>query len=177
MDMKVASLPSLPRVSSAAARLLPIATVVLAAIVAVLPLRFPGYADLTPAFVLMAVYHWSIYRPDLLPPSGLFLVGLAQDLLTGATVGAGALILLLARSAVLRYRRYFLNRSFPFVWSGFALLAAAAILGLWALNCLLELTPLDPHPSVFRTALSIAIFPVASFLLGRTQRAVMGAAA
>ncbi len=70
----------------------------------------------------MAVYHWTIYRPDLLPPIGLFAVGLAQDLLAGAPVGVGALVLLLARAAVLRYRRYFINRTFPFVWTGFTLL-------------------------------------------------------
>jgi hypothetical protein len=29
---------------------------------------------------------------------------------------------------------------------------------------------------VFRTALTVAMFPVASFALGRTQRALMGAA-
>lgn len=175
MDMRVVSLPSLPRAGGAVARVLPLATVILAAVVTMLPLRIPGYAELSPAFVLMAVYHWSIYRPDLLPPSGLFFVGLAQDLLAGTTVGAGALLLLLARCAVLRHRRHFVNRSFPFVWGGFALLATAAILGLWALNSALALTLLDPHPSAFRTVLSIAIFPAASFALGRTQRAVMGA--
>ena len=67
----------------------------------------PGYAALAPAFTLMAVYHWTIYRPDLLPPIGLFAIGLAQDLLTGAPIGVGALMLLLARGAVLRYRRLF----------------------------------------------------------------------
>ena len=174
MDLKVASLPSLPRVNSGLARLLPTATVVLAAIIALLPLRIPGYAALTPAFVLMAVYHWSIYRPDLLPPIGLFAVGLAQDLVAGTMVGAGALVLLLARAAVLRYRHRFLNRTFPFVWGGFALLAGAAMLGLWALQCLLQLSLFDLHSTLFRTVLTVAIFPVASFALGRTQRAVIG---
>ena len=68
----------------------------------------------------------------------LFAVGLAQDLLTGAPVGVGALVLLLARAAVLRYRRYFINRTFPFVWSGFTLLAAGAMLAQWALHYLLQ---------------------------------------
>ena len=36
-----------------------------------LPLHIPGYAALTPAFTLMAVYHWTIYRPDLLPALAL----------------------------------------------------------------------------------------------------------
>ena len=154
----------------------PIATTVLAAIIAILPVRVPGYAALTPAFTLMAVYHWTIYRPDLLPPVGLFAVGLAQDLLAGAPVGVGALVLLLARAAVLRYRRFFINRTFPFVWTGFTLLSAAAMLTLWALHSLVQLTFFDLRSTMFRTVLTIAIFPVASFALGRTQRALIGAA-
>jgi len=136
----------------------------------------PGYAALTPAFTLMAVYHWTIYRPDLLPPIGVFAVGLAQDLLAGAPVGIGALVLLLARAAVLRGRRYFINRTFPFVWTGFTLLSAVAMLTLWALHCLVQLTFFDLRSTMFRTVLTIAIFPVASFALGRTQRALIGAA-
>ena len=150
---------------------------VVAALIAVVPVRAPGYAALTPAFSLMAAYHWTIYRPDLLPPIGIFAVGLAQDLLVGAPVGVGALVLLLARAAVLRYRRFFINRTFPFVWSGFTLLGAAAMLLLWALECLVQLHLFDLRSTVFRTALTIAIFPVASFALGRSQRALMGAAA
>jgi rod shape-determining protein MreD len=84
--------------------------------------------------------------------------------------------LLFARAAVLRGRRYFINRTFPFVWTGFALLAAPAILAEWALDCLLKLSFFDLRSTMFRTVLTIAVFPVASFALGRTQRALIGAA-
>jgi rod shape-determining protein MreD len=176
MALKVSSIPSLPRVNGGVARMLPIATTVIAAIIAILPVRVPGYVALTPAFTLMAVYHWTIYRPDLLPPIGLFAIGLAQDLLAGSPVGIGALVLLLARAAVLRCRHYFINRTFPIVWTGFTLLSAAAMLVLWALHCLVELSFLDLRATVFRAVLTVAIFPVASFALGRTQRALIGAA-
>jgi rod shape-determining protein MreD len=176
MALQVSSLPSLPRVNNGLARLLPIATTIVAVLITILPLRIPGYAALTPAFTLMAVYHWTVYRPDLLPPSGLFAVGLAQDLLTGGPAGVNALVLLLARAAVLRQRRHFINRTFPFVWSGFTLLAVAAMLGLWTLHCLMQFSPSGFRATVFRTVLTIAIFPAASFALGRTQRALLGAA-
>ncbi len=168
---------SLPRTHSGLARFLPITTVVCAAVIGLLPLPIPGYAALTPAFALMAVYHWSVYRPDLLPPSGLFAVGFAQDLVTGATVPASALVLLLARAAVLRYRRHFVGRPFPFAWVGFALLASAAALGLWALHCVLQFGLLDLRTAMVRGALSIALFPAASLVLGRSQRALIGASA
>src|SRR5262249_34217262 len=98
-------------------------------------------------------------------------------LLVGAPVGIGALVLLLARAAVLRYRRFFINCTFPFVWTGFTLLAAAAM-ALWGvLACAIQLSFFGLRSAVFRTVLAIAIFPVAGFALGRSQRALRGAAA
>lgn len=170
-------LPSLPRANRGLARFLPITTVVFAAVIGLLPLPVPGYSALTPAFALMAVYHWSVYRPDLLPPSGLFAIGFAQDLVTGATVPASALMLLLARAAVLRSRRNFVGRPFPFAWAGFAALASAAMLGLWALHCVLQLGLLDLRTAMVRGALTVALFPAASLALGRSQRALIGASA
>lgn len=175
MALKVFSLPSLPRVDNGAARVLPVATTLFAAVISVLPIKIPGYAALTPMFILMAAYHWTIYRPDLLPPVALFAIGLSEDLLSGSPIGVNALTLLLMRSAVLGQRRYFINRTFPFVWSGFTLLTAAVMLGLWALHCLIDLSLLDFRSTVIRAALTIATFPLASFLLGRAQRALMGA--
>ncbi|HZT86838.1 MAG TPA: rod shape-determining protein MreD [Stellaceae bacterium] len=175
MALKVFSIPALPRVDNAAARLLPAATTVLAALLSILPVHIPGYASLTPAFTLMAVYHWTIYRPDFLPPVALFAIGGLQDLLAGAPLGVSALLLLLSRAAVIGYRRYFINRTFPFVWLGFTLLTGVALLALWALHCLLDSTVLDIRGTVFRAVLTIALFPLASLLLGRAQRALIGA--
>src|SRR3984885_3188396 len=175
MALKVFSIPALPRVNNGAARLVLDAATLMAAVISVLQLQIPGYAALTPVFTLMAAYHWTIYRPDLLPPWALFAVGLTEDLLAGSPIGVNALLLLLTRMAVLGYRRYFVNRTFPFVWTGFTLLTGFAMFALWVLHCLLDLSLLDFRNTVIRAALTIAIFPLASFLLGRAQRAVMGA--
>jgi rod shape-determining protein MreD len=174
MALRVFTIPALPRVNSGAARLLPVATTLFAAVISVLPLQIPGYAALTPVFTLMAAYHWTIYRPDLLPPIALFAIGLTGDLLAGSPIGVNALMLLLARIAVLGHRRYFVNRNFPFVWTGFTLLTAATMCALWALNCILEVSLLDFRSTIIRGTLTVAVFPLASFILGRAQRAVMG---
>ncbi|MGH7092505.1 MAG: rod shape-determining protein MreD [Stellaceae bacterium] len=173
MALKVSSIPALPRTNGGTV-LLPIGTTIVAALISILPLQIPGYAALTPAFTLMVAYHWTIYRPDLLPPAALFAVGLCEDLLVGAPLGVSALLLLLVYTVVLRFRRYFVNRTFPFVWSGFTLLTVGAMLGLWALHCVLDATLLDIRNTIFRAVLTVAIFPLASFLLGRTQRALIG---
>jgi rod shape-determining protein MreD len=157
-----------------ASRLLPIATTLLATVISIQPAHIAGYAALAPAFTFMPVYHWTIYRPDLVPPLALFLIGVAQDLLAAAPPGTTALGLLLAHAVVLRYRHHFVNRPFPFVWAGFTILTGGAMLFLWILHCLLDGQLIDFRGTIFRTVLTISTFPVASFLLGRTQRAVMG---
>jgi rod shape-determining protein MreD len=163
------------RVESSAALLLPVVTTALASLLAVLPMPIPGYAGITPAFALMVVFHWTIYRPDLLPSAALFLIGVGQDLVSGAPLGITALLLVLARSVVLGARRYFANRLFPFVWTGFTFLTAGAMLFLWMLNSLLDWQPIEFQSAIFRLVLTVALFPLASFLLGRSQRALLAA--
>jgi rod shape-determining protein MreD len=164
-----------PRQDNPAAGLLPVVTTLLAIVISIQPVAVPDYAALTPAFTLMAVYHWTIYRPNLLPSTGLFLLGLLQDLLAGATPGMTSLILLLARASLLPQRLHFIGRPFPFVWAGFSLLTCGAMLLSWTLHRLLDRAALDFRGTVFHAVLTISLFPVASFMLGRTQRALMSA--
>jgi len=46
---------------------------------------------------------------------------------------------------------------------------------LWALHCSLDGVMVDFRGTVFRTVLTISVFPITSFLLGRTQRTLMSA--
>lgn len=154
---------------------LPIVTTILAALLSIEPLHLERYAALTPAFTLMAAYHWTIYRPNLLPAFWLFLIGTIQDLLSGGLPGVTAVTLLLARAIVLPHRQYFVDRLFPFIWAGFTLLTGGAMLFLWALHSMLAAELLDLRGPVLRAVLTIAVFPIASFLLGRSQRALIGA--
>ena len=154
---------------------LPIATTVVAALLSIEPLRIGGFTALTPAFTLMAVYYWTLYRPDLLPALSLFIIGVIQDLLSGGLPGATAIVLLLVRAILSSHRHYLVDRPFPFIWAGFTLLTGGAMLFLWALHSLLAGNVLELREPILRAALTISIFPVASLLLGRTQRAIIGA--
>jgi rod shape-determining protein MreD len=156
------------------AGLLPAASTAFAMLLSIQPVHLAGYSALAPAFTLMAVYHWTVYRPDLLPPLLLFTIGAIQDLLCGGTPGVTALLLLLTRPILLGARRHFVGRPFPFVWAGFTLLTGGAMLFSWALQSLLTGQLIEFRSVVFRGVLTVSIFPIASFLLGRSQRAAMG---
>ena len=43
-----------------------------------LPLYIPEFAHIMPLLPLMAIYHWAIYRSELLPAYAVFLIGLLQ---------------------------------------------------------------------------------------------------
>jgi rod shape-determining protein MreD len=143
-------------------------------LLAVVPLHIPGYAAVVPAFTLMGVFHWTVYRPDLLPPTIIFLIGLFLDLVTGAHFpGISPFVLLIGRAIVENHRKFFVGKPFPFVWCGFALVAAGSIAALWGMNSLLETTLLDARLSAFRWVLTVAFFPPASYLMVRAQRALL----
>jgi rod shape-determining protein MreD len=173
MPLYIGNPPANPQPAIGAARLVPVLTTLLAALLALEPVPLPGYAALAPALTLMTVYHWTIYHPALLPPITLFAIGVGYDLLCGGPPGVTALSLLLARAAVLRTRRWFFDRTFRFVWGGFVVLTIAAGICLWALGCLVAWQLLGVIDSAIRAVLTAALFPFASFALARLQRAVM----
>jgi len=83
-------------------KLLPFVTTLLFVFFSVLPLHLPGFAEIAPAFALMAVYHWTIYRPDLLPPFAVFVAGVLLDLLSGTLdFGLSPMSLLIARGVLM----------------------------------------------------------------------------
>lgn len=155
--------------------LLPVATTLLAMLLSIAPLHIRGYAEVTPAFALMAAYHWTMYRPDLMPALALFAIGVLQDLLSGGLPGVTAFLLLLCRAILLAHGHRYVNRPFPFLWAGFALLAGGAMLFLWALHSLLAGEMLEFRNPAFGAVLTIFLFPVASFVFGRSQRILTGA--
>ena len=63
-------------------------------VLSVLPTQIPGYMQIAPILVLISVYHWTIYRPNLLPIFAVFILGLLQDLLLGTPVGLYVLVFL-----------------------------------------------------------------------------------
>ncbi|MGA3304654.1 MAG: rod shape-determining protein MreD [Stellaceae bacterium] len=154
-------------------KLVPILTTLLFAIVSMLPFHIPGFGSIAPSFALMAVFHWTIYRPDLLPLGAVFGVGVFLDLLNGTPyVGLSALIFLLARTAVLNQRRLFFERPFLVLWLGFLALAAACFLFEWAFVSVMQFTPLLPRLFIFQATITVACFPIGSYFLALAHRAV-----
>jgi len=165
---------ALSRDSGYLMRFVPFVMTVLFAIISVVPLNLPGFAVVTPAFTLMAVFHWTVYRPDLMPLSAVFAIGLLLDLLNGTPyVGLSALTFLLARTAVMGQRQFFVNRTFPVLWLGFLAVTAGTFLFLWIIVCLLHGGIVGLRPFVFQAVLTVACYPVGSYILALAHRAFL----
>lgn len=166
----------LQRLDSWARALSPFAITVLLILASVALVRSPEVAPVMPFLALAAVFYWSVFRPDLLPPWAIFLLGLFQDLITGIPVGAGVLSLLIVYLTVTAQRRFFSSASFFMLWISFILIAALATLLLWLASCFLLGQFIDPAPVLLQYLTTIAVYPCLAWLLGQAQQAFLRAA-
>jgi rod shape-determining protein MreD len=147
-------------------------TLVLLLLTAV-PTRLPGFASIAPILPMMGVYYWAIYRPDLLPAWAAFVIGLLYDIVAGTPLGVNALVLLLVQGTAASQRRFFLAKSFLVSWWAFALLAGGATGLSWLLITLLSARAIEPSPVLFQYLMTLGLFPVLTWLLARTQMALL----
>lgn len=139
-------------------------------LLAVVPMQVPGFSTIAPSFLLMAVYYWGIYRPDVMPFFLVFGLGLFQDILTGGPPGLNAWVLLIAFGLVVSQRRFFIGKSFPVIWWGFMLLAAGAGSLTWVLTAILSDTVVAPLPGIFAFLMTIAVYPILTLAFAAIHR-------
>lgn len=151
----------------------PFTITLLLALMPMLPLHMPEATDLVPAFTLMSVFYWSVYRPDLMPASAVFAIGMIQDFASGAPLGITSLILLGTHGIVLGQRRLFVGKPFAMAWWGFMLTAAAATLVSWLLASLLAGEPLALAQPMMQFVASLTVFPLLAWFFVRTHRRVL----
>lgn len=161
------------RLDRFARNLLPAFLSVVLVLLSAVPFYVPGYGQVAANWALMAVFYWSVYRPELMPNLLAFGLGLFLDILVGAPPGMNALILGLARAIVVTQSRVFRGISFTVLWCGFALIAIAAAMLKWMLASALNLTILIPDPALFQAALTIALFPFLVWVQARLHNAVL----
>ena len=136
---------------------------VLLVILSTIPFYIRGYGPVAANLVLMAVFYWSVHRPDLLSPVSVFFIGLLQDILVGMPPGMNAIVLLLVRTIAVSQSRVFRGRSFIILWWGFGIVAVTSAFVVWVLSAVYAFTLMDPRPALFQAGMTTALFP---FLAG-----------
>ncbi|NTU77258.1 MAG: rod shape-determining protein MreD [Alphaproteobacteria bacterium] len=155
-----------------ARRLLPLATTFLFVLAGVVAWPLPHLGAVTPALGMIAVYYWSIHRPDLLSLLAVFLFGLLGDAMNGLPMGLTALVYVAMRQLVLSQRRFFVGQDFYMLWSGFALVMIISMVCHWIVLSLYFSSLMAFFPVLIQSMLTIVLFPLPVWVLIRLQRLI-----
>ncbi|HMA50005.1 MAG TPA: rod shape-determining protein MreD [Magnetospirillaceae bacterium] len=157
------------RVDHMVRQLVPVSLVLVLVLLQAIPWHLPALSGVVPALPMIAIYYWSVYRPDLLVPSVAFATGLVNDVVLGAPIGISSLAFLVIQGMTASQTRFFNGKSFLVIWSGFALLAAAAMLVELAMAGLVYgRTPVASALAI-QYALTVCLYPLVSWIFSRLQ--------
>ncbi len=162
------------QLDSWARNMTPFGLTLIMVIVSMVPMHVPEYARVVPLLSLMAIYHWAVFRPELLPAFAVFVIGLLQDILSGTPVGVHALVFLIVYGLILSQRRFLAGKSFAVVWLGFSLVASGAAVLSWILVSAYNVVLVDPRPVFFQYLMTLGTFPLLGWFLLRWQNAILG---
>ncbi|WP_417822071.1 rod shape-determining protein MreD [Terasakiella sp.] len=151
----------------------PVGLSVVLILLSVIPTHIPGYGSIVPQLALMGIFHWTVFRPDLLPIIAVFAIGILQDALSGAPMGLNTIVYLTVFGVVLGQRRFFLGKTFWVEWLGFSIIAAGAALQAWLLLSAYHVHVLIPGPIFFQYLMTIGFYPLLAWLMGRWQRTIL----
>lgn len=124
------------------------------------PVPFLGLGEICPVFLLIAVYYWAIFKPQLLPPAGAFIAGLLLDLLSAYPVGMNAFLFVLVQWMAARQRKFLLSQNFMVIWSSFTLVAFIFSVVRWMAFSLFELHLMPIKPVVIGALMTAVVYPL-----------------
>ena len=74
----------------------PVVTMLLLVLIGSMPLGSFHTFEIFPMLNIIVIFYWTVYRPDLVPPFVLFLIGLIDDVVMGTPLGLMASVFVLS---------------------------------------------------------------------------------
>ena len=161
------------RLDLVARQTVPCLSIFLLILVSAMPTHLPYWGVVAPMLSMPAVFYWAVHRPDLLPPSMAFLLGLFQDIILGTPLGIGALVLLLLQGGVSAQSSVFYGKSFLINWWGFGMVTLPALLLCWLLTSAFHGALVPPLPVLVQYVVIVGLYPPLNWLLARVQYAAL----
>lgn len=120
-----------------------------------------------PTLFLIILYHWTLYRSDLMPVEQLILISLIQDGIYAYPLGFSALRLLMDYTLLMTQRRILSHQRFLWVWGGFGTFVLVdALIYATLLSCVkhewVGILPLMPG-----LAMTIGLYPLTIWVMNR----------
>ncbi len=130
-----------------------------------------SYSDVVrPYFILICIYFWSIYRPSLLLPVYVFILGILFDFLLNYPIGLHAILFVVVQWIIRDQRLFFLGQPYVIVWMGFALTCFSVMLSEWMFFTILSDNVFDFYGVLYGTLISTLIFPMITLLFNLIYR-------
>lgn len=120
----------------------------------------PFAAALQPSFVLIAVYFWAVYRPRLLPPVALLVIGIILDALLGLPFGLQALLFLLLYALLRAQRHYLSGQTFLIQWLGFTFVVIAVAIVQWIVIGFIGAGFVPVHMPLVQAFVTALLYPI-----------------
>ncbi|MEM6747453.1 MAG: hypothetical protein AAF608_08545 [Pseudomonadota bacterium] len=121
----------------------------------------------TPILPLCIIFIYGLERPESLPPSLSFAMGLLHDLLFGAAIGPWASVYLVVHALVVWQRSYFAGRDVVVLTTGFAAASVLAMALYWFEMSILSSRPMPVFAIFWQWVVTVLSFP---FLLALFRR-------
>lgn len=157
-------------ISQAAWIAVPVTLALAFVLLSLVPVGIGPGGTLAPVFALTVVYFFAVHRPEFFPPWAVFFVGLVQDIASGGPVGLVTVMLLACYAITHSQRLFLMGKGFSTLWAGFGANCVVAVLIGWFGASVHFGYPVNPAPLIAQAALTLAVYPPASFLLTRVNR-------
>jgi cell shape-determining protein MreD len=120
-----------------------------------------------PILFLIILYHWTLYRSDLMPIEQLVLISLIQDGIYAYPLGFSALRLLIGYTLLTTQRRILSHQRFLWVWGGFGIFTLIdGLIYAALLSCVkhewVGILPLTPG-----FAMTVGLYPLTIWIMNR----------
>lgn len=165
--------PFIQKAAQIVRSMMPVGTCILFLLFGGLVWPNPYIGPVSPLLGLIAIYYWAIYRPDLVRPYIVFVLGLLNDVIHMYPIGLSACVYLALYQLVFTYRRYFVGQIFSMLWIGFAIVGFIAVLFNWLILALFSNKMVAVIPVVLQYMITVALFPFPAWILIRLQRSVL----
>ena len=154
-------------------QLTPFLFTILLIFISSVPYEIPNLGRVMPLLSLIAIFHWGVYRAELLPNYAVFFIGFFQDVLSGVPIGVHTLIYILAYNLILTQKRFFARKSFYIIWLGFSIVSAGVMFILWGLVSILNGVVLDFVPIISQYGIGVGMYPIISYAFSRWQQVIL----
>jgi rod shape-determining protein MreD len=151
-------------------RSIPVALAVLLMFIGILPWNTHGLGPTNANLVLIPIYYWTLYRPQLMTVWAVAAIGLLSDFFLGM-LGVNMLTFLVGYRVAVAQRKIFAGAPFIVVWAGFLLMSGVAGLVQWLLAAIVrEQIDFNLRPALFLYMIGAVAYPPCAYVFAWIQR-------